>query len=78
MRYAHLGDLTAGLALLLTVAISFGLLYDAHCWFPPAAALLIQGLSYPLWSWRRLRSAIRSLFEEEERAQVILNPSATP
>jgi diguanylate cyclase (GGDEF)-like protein/PAS domain S-box-containing protein len=62
----------AGLALLLTIAISVVLLYGAQRWFPPAAALLIQGLSYPLWSWRRLRSAIRSLFEEEERAQVTL------
>lgn len=62
----------AGLALALTLALSFALLHGAHRWFPPAAAILIQGLSYPLWSWQRLRQAIRSLFEEEERAQVTL------
>jgi diguanylate cyclase (GGDEF)-like protein/PAS domain S-box-containing protein len=63
----------AGLALLLTLASSFVLLHGAHLWFPPATALLVQGLSYPLWSWQRLRRAIRSLFEEEERAQVTLH-----
>ncbi len=63
----------AGLALLLTLACSFVLLHGAHLWFPPATALLVQGLSYPLWSWQRLRRAIRSLFEEEERAQVTLH-----
>jgi len=63
----------AGLALLLTLASSFGLLHGAHRWFPPAAALLAQGLSYPLWSWQRLRQMVRSLFEQEERAQVTLD-----
>ncbi len=62
----------AGLALLLTLAGSFALLHGAQRWFPPAAALLVQGLGYPLWSWRRLRRAVRSLFEEEQRAQVTL------
>ena len=63
----------AGLALLLTCASSFALLHGAHRWFPPAAALLVQGLSYPLWSWQRLRQMVRSLFEQEERAQVTLD-----
>ena len=63
----------AGLALLLTCASSFALLHGAHRWFPPAAALLAQGLSYPLWSWQRLRQMVRSLFEQEERAQVTLD-----
>lgn len=63
----------AGLALLLTLASSFVLLHGARCWFPPTAALLIQGLSYPLWSWQRLRQMVRSLFEHEERAQVTLD-----
>jgi diguanylate cyclase (GGDEF)-like protein/PAS domain S-box-containing protein len=63
----------AVLAILLTFASSFMLLHGAHLWFPPATALLIQGVSYPLWIWQRLRFAIRSLFEEEERAQVTLH-----
>ncbi|MDG4606989.1 MAG: CHASE2 domain-containing protein, partial [Candidatus Contendobacter sp.] len=64
--------LLAGLALLLTLAGNFALLHGAHLWFPPAAALLAQALSYPLWSWRRLQQAIRLLFTEQERAQVTL------
>jgi diguanylate cyclase (GGDEF)-like protein/PAS domain S-box-containing protein len=63
----------AGLALLLTLASSFWLLHGARYWFPPAAALLVQGLSYPLWSWQRLRRMVRSLFAQEERAQVTLD-----
>lgn len=63
----------AGLALLFTLASSFALLHGAYYWFPPAAALLIQGLSYPLWSWQRLRQMVYSLFEQEERAQVTLD-----
>ncbi|HRD67986.1 MAG TPA: EAL domain-containing protein [Candidatus Competibacter sp.] len=63
----------AGLALFLTLVTSFGLLHGAHLWFPPAAALLVQGSSYPLWSWEHLLRAIRSLFEKEELAQVTLH-----
>ena len=63
----------AGLALLLTLTGSFILLHGAHRWFPPAAALLVQGLSYPLWSWQRLHHVMHSLFEQEERAQVTLH-----
>jgi len=63
----------AGLALLLTLTGSFILLHGAHLWFPPAAALLVQGLSYPLWSWQRLHHVMHSLFEQEERAQVTLH-----
>lgn len=36
-------------------------------------ALLVQSLSYPLWSWERLHQAIRSVFEKEELAQVTLH-----
>ncbi len=65
--------LLAGSALLLTLVVSFLLLYVLHRWFPPAAALLIQGLSYPLWSWRRLQQSARALFAEKERTQVTLH-----
>ena len=63
----------AGLALLLTFVVSFLLLHALHRWFPPAAALLVQGLSYPLWSWRRLQQSARALFAEKERTQVTLH-----
>ncbi|MBL8251269.1 MAG: EAL domain-containing protein [Candidatus Competibacter sp.] len=63
----------AGLGLLFTLAVSFGLLHGAQRWFPPAAALLAQALSYPLWSWERLLQVVRSLFEKEQLAQVTLH-----
>ena len=61
-----------GLSLVLTFVVDQFLLHIAHYWFPPASALLAQILSYPLWSWRRLRQAARSLFVEQERAQTTL------
>ena len=63
----------AALSLLLTLISSFVLLYATQLWFPPAATLLVQGLSCPLWSWQRLRLLLRSLFEQEERTQVTLH-----
>lgn len=63
----------AVLSLLLTLISSFVLLYTRQLWFPPAATLLVQGLGCPLWSWQRLLLLIRSLFEQEVRAQVTLH-----
>jgi PAS domain S-box-containing protein len=59
--------------LLLTLVLSTVLLRTVHTWFPPSAALLTLGISYPLWSWRRLQDAIRSLAEQKERIQVTLD-----
>jgi len=49
--------------LLLTICllISAGLLWFAHCWLAPSAAMLAIALSYPLWSWRRLEYFMRYL-----------------
>lgn len=33
-------------------------------WFPPAEALLLLALAYPLWSWRKLEAGMRFLSEE--------------
>ncbi len=63
----------AGLALLTTLATSFLLLHFGGRWFSPAATLLAQAISYPLWSWQRLRHALLSLSEQKERAQVTLS-----
>ena len=63
----------AGLLWLLTFVGGMVLLHGAHYWFPPAVALLLQALSYPLWSWERLRHAIRSSFEKEEFAAATLH-----
>lgn len=61
-----------GLSMALTLIVSLILLHVAHRWFPLTPVLLAQALSYPLWSWRRLRQAARSLFVEQERAQAAL------
>ncbi|MDG4582806.1 MAG: CHASE2 domain-containing protein [Candidatus Competibacter sp.] len=61
-----------GLSMALTLIVGLVLLHVAHRWFPPTPVLLAQVLSYPLWSWRRLRQAARSLFVEHERAQATL------
>jgi len=63
---------TIGLLILLVV-FSVVLLRSLHLWFPPSAALLGLTLSYPIWSWRRLVSATRSLLAQKERAQVTLH-----
>ncbi len=63
----------AGLMLLLTLVVSFGLLQISQRWFPPAAALLAQGLSCPLWVGWRWRQARRALLVEQERARVTLH-----
>ena len=55
--------MTAAL-LLLTLAASAALLVGLHLWFSPTPALLAITLSYPLWSWRRLESAMRYLSQE--------------
>jgi len=63
---------TVGL-LILPVVFSVVLLRSLHLWFPPSAVLLGLVLSYPIWSWRRLVSATRSLLAQKERAQVTLH-----
>jgi CHASE2 domain-containing sensor protein len=63
---------TSGLVL-LTLVLSAVLLRTLQTWFPPSAALLTLGISYPLWSWRRLQGTLRSLAEQKERIQVTLD-----
>ena len=55
--------LTAAM-LVFTLATSTTLLVTLHLWFSPTPALLAITLSYPLWSWRRLESAMRYLSQE--------------
>ena len=64
--------LAAGVLVLLSIVGSTAMLRILHLWFPPAAALLALGLSYALWSWRRLEQAAQILAEEKERAQTTL------
>lgn len=60
-------SLLAGMVICLLFFIASGI------WYPPAAALLILGLSYPVWAWNRLEDLVRKLFKERERAFVTLH-----
>ncbi|MCB1777518.1 MAG: CHASE2 domain-containing protein, partial [Candidatus Competibacteraceae bacterium] len=64
--------LLAGSMLLLTCAISFGLLQAGRLWFPPMAVLVVQGISCPLWIGWRWREAKHALLAEQERTQATL------
>jgi len=63
----------SGLILLLTLVVSFGLLQILHRWFPPVAALVVQGLSCLLWMGWRWQQARHALLTEQERTQVALH-----
>ena len=69
--------LVAGL-LAATLAASAALLAALQIWFPPAAAVLILSVAYPLWSWRRLEAVVRFLgqqFEQLEREPAVVPAS---
>ncbi len=59
-----------------TGALAVLLLRGAHVWFAPAPALLSLAVSYPLWTWRRLESSVRTLAMEREKAQATLHSIA--
>ncbi len=69
-RTSPRGSLVAAVLLLGgCVVVSSGLLFLHQIWFPPAVALLVVTLSYPLWSWRRLELTVRYLDRELDRLQ---------
>ncbi|MDJ0806816.1 MAG: EAL domain-containing protein [Gammaproteobacteria bacterium] len=53
----------AGTVILTTIILLVGL----QRWFPPVILLLVQGLSYPLWSWYQLQTASRAIKQLEHR-----------
>lgn len=59
--------------IVLTLLVTYLLLSKFRFWFPPAPVLLALVFSYPLWSWRRLEFAGRSLFEHKQRSDVTLD-----
>ncbi len=67
------GLLVASALLLLTLLTPVLLLLGAQVWFAPAPALLAGICSYPLWSWRRVERAARSLRREKELARATLH-----
>ncbi|MBS0309464.1 MAG: CHASE2 domain-containing protein, partial [Proteobacteria bacterium] len=78
--------LRSRLALLLGASLllaTLGASYLVLCngiWLPPAAALIVLLISYPLWSWRRLEAAIAYLSQEFMRLdkEPHLLPEAAP
>ncbi len=72
------GFLSAVALVSSTLGLSFLLLLGAGVWFAPAPALLVLLLSYPVWSWLRLESAMRYLHQELARiaAERARQPSA--
>jgi diguanylate cyclase (GGDEF)-like protein/PAS domain S-box-containing protein len=57
-----------GLVLVCNLALLLGL----RLWFAPSAALAAIALSYPLWSWRCLDTALSDLTDERNRAAATL------
>ncbi len=53
----------ASSVILTTITLLVGL----QLWFPPVVLLLMQGLSYPLWSWYQLQTASRAIKQLEHR-----------
>lgn len=53
-----------GSAVLATLALALAMPQLAGTWWPPAAALIVLGLAYPLWSWRCLAAA-QALIDKE-------------
>ncbi len=61
-------SLTVTLSLVFGVlAICLSLLTLAHIWLPVAPVVIMIGLAYPLWSWRRLSHVSRYLDREAAR-----------
>ncbi len=65
-RYALL---TAIGLFVAALAFSVALVASARLWLAPAPAMLAVLLSYPVWSWLRLESAMRHLRLEASRIQ---------
>jgi diguanylate cyclase (GGDEF)-like protein/PAS domain S-box-containing protein len=64
------GSLPAWILMLLTTfVITAVTLVQFHLWFAPATALVLIGLSYPLWLWGSLGDYIAHSQTERERTQ---------
>lgn len=59
-----LNGLLATMLLVALVTLFAGMLPHLGLWMPPAAALAVILLAYPIWSWRKLEAAQRYLDEE--------------
>ncbi len=53
-RFPRWSLLVWGGFIVFNIAFSMLLLHTTRLWYAPASALVVQLISYPLWSWRRL------------------------
>ncbi|MCB1747015.1 MAG: EAL domain-containing protein [Gammaproteobacteria bacterium] len=53
--------------------LAIGLLLFAQRWFAPAPAMIVALISYPLWSWRHVERAARTLRVERELGRATLS-----
>lgn len=67
------GLAVAAVLTVLTISVPVLLLLAFDLWLAPAPALLAGACSYPLWSWRRVERAARSLRRERELARATLH-----
>jgi CHASE2 domain-containing sensor protein/signal transduction histidine kinase len=52
-----------------SLALCVVLMTTLQLWFPPAAAVFVSALMYPLWSWRRQEAALRFLSDGLRRLE---------
>ena len=43
-------------------------------WWPPAAAITVMAVAYPLWSWRRLEASLSAMTRETGRIAALTQP----
>jgi len=53
-RFPRWSLLIWGGFILLNIGLSMLLLHYTRYWYAPATAFIVQGITYPMWSWRRL------------------------
>ena len=69
-RAALAGALLPALA---AIGGTLALLRFGSFWFAPTPALVALGISYPLWSWRRLVASVSALRIERNRSEATLH-----
>lgn len=53
---------------------AMGVLKVWGLWWPPAAAVAVMALAYPLWSWRRLEASLHAMTRETGRIAALTQP----
>ena len=53
---------------------AMGVLKVWGLWWPPAAAVAVMAVAYPLWSWRRLEASLHAMTRETGRIAALTQP----